>query len=220
MEPWQALPVGQPPHPFRRRFLNMRSATLRSVSLLGLLLLALTAPLAAQAGGLEGAQAPAVTLPGPDGKPATLAELAAGKPTVVLFWASWCPYCKALMPHLQSMLDEYGNDRIEVVAIDLWEDNADDWKPVIDDSGYDFRVLLKGDAIAPQWQVRGTPGLFLLDAKGRVVFDRNARQFSPARRNVAAISAGQSNSAKAARVAPLWAAALRKEIDAQLVATE
>src|SRR3546814_9228256 len=37
----------------------------------------------------------------------------AGRPTVVLFWATWCPYCKALMPHLQSMLDEYGNDRSE-----------------------------------------------------------------------------------------------------------
>lgn len=194
----------------------MRATPLRSVSLLGLLLLVLAVPLTVQAGGMEGQLAPAVTLPGVDGKAANLAELGAGKPTVVLFWASWCPYCKALMPHLQSMLDEYGSDRIEVVAIDLWEDNADDWKPVIDDSGYDFRVLLKGDTLAPQWQVRGTPGLFLLDANGKVVFDRNARQFSPARRHVSGISAGQSNSAKAARMAPLWAAALRKEIDAQL----
>ena len=28
--------------------------------------------------------------------------------TIVYFWATWCPYCKALMPHLQSILDEYG----------------------------------------------------------------------------------------------------------------
>src|SRR3546814_5578562 len=90
----------------------------------------------------------------------------AGRPTVVLFWATWCPYCKALMPHLQSMLDEYGNDRIEVVAIDIWEDNDDDWKSVIRDNGYDFRILLKGDALAPQWQVSGTPGLFVLAADG------------------------------------------------------
>lgn len=191
--------------------------TLRVASILPLMLIALlvSSP-ATQAAGMEGQPAPALSLPGPDGNPHTLAELAAGKPTVVLFWASWCPYCKALMPHLQSMLDQYGSNRIEVVAIDLWEDGADDWKPVIDDAGYDFRVLLKGDALAPEWQVRGTPGLFLLDAKGKIVFDRNARQFAPTRRHVAGITAAQGNSAKAARIAPLWAAELRKEIDALL----
>jgi thiol-disulfide isomerase/thioredoxin len=192
--------------------------TLRAASILSLVLTALllVAPPVAQAAGMEGRSAPAVSLPGPDGKPRTLADLAGGKPTVVLFWASWCPYCKAVMPHLQSMLDQYGNDRIEVVAIDLWEDAADDWKPVIQDNGYDFQVLLNGDALAPQWQVRGTPGLFLLDGDGNVVFDRNARQFAPSRRHVAAIDASQGNGAKAARIAPLWAAELRKEIAAQL----
>jgi hypothetical protein len=33
----------------------------------------------------------------------------------VLFWATWCPYCKALMPHVQSNLDEYGK-QVRVVA--------------------------------------------------------------------------------------------------------
>ena len=26
-----------------------------------------------------------------------------GKPTIPIFWASWCPYCKALMPYLGEM---------------------------------------------------------------------------------------------------------------------
>ncbi|PIX60801.1 MAG: hypothetical protein COZ47_05295, partial [Lysobacterales bacterium CG_4_10_14_3_um_filter_64_11] len=169
-----------------------------------LLVVALVAmPLwSAHAGGMEGKPAPAVTLLDADGNTRTLSELAAGRPTVVLFWASWCPYCKALMPHLQSMLDEYGSERIEVVAIDIWEDNDDDWKPVIQDNGYDFRILRKGDALTPQWQVRGTPGLFVLAADGTVVFDRNAHQFTPLRRNVDGITAAQGNSAKAARNAP------------------
>lgn len=169
-----------------------------------------------QAAGMEGKPAPAVSLPGADGKTHSLVELAAGRPTVVLFWATWCPYCKALMPHLQSMLDEYGTDRIEVVAIDIWEDNDADWKEVVLENGYDFRNLLKGDALAPQWQVRGTPGLFVLAADGTVVFDRNAHQFTPVRRNVAAITAEQGNRAKAARAAPLWAAQVRKVLDAEL----
>src|SRR3546814_15875294 len=109
------------------------------------------------------------------------------------------------MPQLQSMLDEYGNDRIEVVAIDIWEDNDDDWKSVLRDNGYYFRILLQGDALAPQWQVRGTPGLFVLAADGTVVFDRNAHQFTPTRRLVEGISACQENHAKPSRPAPVLA---------------
>lgn len=169
-----------------------------------------------QAAGMEGREAPAVRLAGPDGKTRTLAEIAAGRPVVVLFWASWCPYCKALMPHLQSMLDEYGSQRLEVVAIDLWEDHADDWKATIHDNGYDFQVLLSGDALAAQWGVRGTPGLFLVGRDGKVVYDRNAHPALPARRYVEGVGAGQSNGAKAARMAPLWAAELRRAIDAEL----
>lgn len=183
--------------------------------MLSVLLLAAVVP-AVSAAGMEGRKAPAVSLAGPDGQTRTLAGIAAGRPVVVLFWASWCPYCKALMPHLQSILDEYGSKRLEVVAIDLWEDDADDWKPSILDNGYDFQVLLAGDALASQWGVRGTPGLFLVGKDGKVVYDRNAYNVVPTRRHVEGVASGQSNGAKAARMAPLWAAELRKAIDADL----
>ena len=42
-------------------------------------------------------------------------------PTIVLFWATWCPYCKSLMPHLQSVVDEYGGE-VEVIALNFRED--------------------------------------------------------------------------------------------------
>lgn len=63
--------------------------------------------------------------------PEFVAKTAAGKPfhypgdlqgpTIVLFWASWCPFCKALMPHLQSIIDEY-NYEVRVLALSIRED--------------------------------------------------------------------------------------------------
>lgn len=178
---------------------------IRNVALASILI----SPLAL-ASGLEGKPAPALTLSDPSGNERNLAELSAGRPTVVLFWASWCPYCKALMPHLQSVLDEFGSDRVEVVAVNLWEEGPDDWRADFVSAGYDFRVLLAGDEIAKNWGVKGTPGLFLIDTRGRVVFDRNARSFEPSRRDRALLEGTLGNAQKAARQAPLWAAELRK----------
>lgn len=33
-----------------------------------------------------------------------------GKPTIVNFWASWCPYCIEEMPYFQTVYDEKGED--------------------------------------------------------------------------------------------------------------
>lgn len=166
------------------------------------------------AAGLEGRPAPPLRLNDPAGVERSLEELAAGRPTVVLFWASWCPYCKALMPHLQSLLDEFGSERVEVVAVNLWEENPEDWRPDYLAAGYDFRVLLQGEEAAKDWKVGATPGLFLVGADGKVLFDRNARTFAPQRRDPALLAGTLGNPQKAARVAPLWAAELRKAIRA------
>ncbi len=167
---------------------------------------------AAQASGLEGRAAPALTLPDPAGETRTLASLAAGRPAIVVFWASWCPYCKALLPHLQSMLDEFGTERLEVVAINLWEDKPDAWQADISGGGFDFRILLGGESAAESWGVKGTPGLFLISGSGQVVFDRNSREFKPRRRDAGMLAGELGNREKAARQAPLWAAELRREI--------
>lgn len=169
-------------------------------------------PATAQAQALEGKPAPALALSDPKGVERNLADLADGRPVIVLFWASWCPYCKALMPHLQSILDEHGTDRVDVVAVNLWEDGPDDWRADFQASGYDFRVLLNGDESAKAWGVKGTPGLFLIDGDGRVVFDRNARTFEPSRRDASLLEGELGNRQKAARQAPLWAAELRKSL--------
>jgi thiol-disulfide isomerase/thioredoxin len=93
------------------------------------------------------------------------------RPAVLLFWATWCPYCKALMPYLQKVYDAAGKDKLDVYAIDFKDEDGD---PVAElkQRGQTFTLVRDGDAIAALYGVKGTPGLFLIDRTGTVVYKR------------------------------------------------
>jgi thiol-disulfide isomerase/thioredoxin len=94
------------------------------------------------------------------------------RPAVLLFWATWCPYCKALMPYVQHVLDAAGAQRLDVYAIDIKEDDDADPAAELRQRGLTFTLVRDGDSIAEQYGVKGTPGLFLVDAQGRIVYRR------------------------------------------------
>ncbi len=131
-------------------------------------------------------------------------------PTIILFWATWCPYCKALMPHLQSIIDEY-DGRVQVVALNFIDD--DDPAAYLAERGYDFRLILHSEEVAKSWGVKGTPGLFLADRSGRIVFSRGAIPEAAYRVNPSENYDELKHYQRAARRAPYWAARLRIAID-------
>jgi len=92
------------------------------------------------------------------------------RPAILLFWATWCPYCEALMPHLQNVYDAAGKDKLDVYAIDIKEDG--DPVKTLRERKLTFTLILDGDAIADQYAVKGTPGLFLVDTHGKIIYHR------------------------------------------------
>jgi thiol-disulfide isomerase/thioredoxin len=182
-------------------------------SLLFLLATFGSAPALSQIEFVEGEPVPALRLS--DGR--DLGAVAAGRPVIVLFWASWCPYCKALLPHLQSMLDEYTPERLEVLAISFREDDPDDARKLLEAQGYDFVAELDGDELAASWGAVATPRVYLVSADGRLLYDMQADRSEPNRRYLAAPA---SHAGKAARIAPHWAAKLRAAIDRRLEASD
>lgn len=92
------------------------------------------------------------------------------RPAILLFWATWCPYCKALMPHLQAVHDTAGKQHLDVYAIDI----KDDGDPVAElrERGQSFTLVRDGDPIADQYGVKGTPSLLLVDRDGNVIYKR------------------------------------------------
>ena len=108
--------------------------------------------------------------PGADGKTIRFDPDHLQRPAILLFWATWCPYCKALMPHLQKVYDEAGKHKLDVYAIDIKEDGD----PVAElrERHQTFTLVRDGDPIADQYGVKGTPALLLVDRKGEVIYRR------------------------------------------------
>ena len=174
-----------------------------AVFVVGILVAAATTP-------AEQRVAPDWTLATPDGETVTLSDVSEKRPVVLLFWATWCPYCKALMPHLQSIDLEYG-DRIEILAIHFRDDKGD---PVgfVRDAGYDFTLLTDGNDVAKLNGIWGTPGVLVIDRDRNIRFDL----YAAPRRELPESNEEPGHARKAAYRAPFWAAEIRKSLDATL----
>lgn len=140
------------------------------------------------------------------GEAVRLSEEIEEQPVVVLFWATWCPYCKALMPHLHSLRLEHG-DAIKILAVNFREDG--DPVEFIETAGYDFTVLPNGDDVAAAYNIYGTPGLVIVDHEQGIRFDLR----SLPRREPPFSKESTSHMRIAAYRAPYWAAEIRKTID-------
>jgi cytochrome c biogenesis protein CcmG/thiol:disulfide interchange protein DsbE len=153
--------------------------------------------------------APDWTLTSSEGGATRLSAEVREQPVVLFFWATWCPYCKALMPHLQSIRLEHG-DEVKILAINFVEKG--DPVGFLKELGYDFTLLPDGDEVAAIYGVYGTPGVILVDQDQQIRFDlRTLPQLKPP-----GDGSKTSHKKKAAYLAPYWAAELRKSIDSVL----
>lgn len=116
----------------------------------------------------DGRPAPEVTEVALDGYPGITPELlAGGEVTLVNFWASWCPPCRAEHPKLLEMQA----DGIRIVGVNF-KDQAGNATRYLERDGNPFEAI----AYDPQgrtainWGVTAPPETFILDAEGVVLY--------------------------------------------------
>ena len=116
-----------------------------------------------------------------------------GKPTVLVFWATWCPYCKALMPYLGEIQKDYGSDEINILLVNVFEEKGDrEVNPAayVEALGFPTIAVADGNGIAKDYSIRFTPGLLVVDGQGKTVWKRASTDL-PAGKTVAEFWSGQ-----------------------------
>ncbi len=116
--------------------------------------------------------------------------VAQGKPAVVVFWATWCPYCKAFMPYLKNIQADYAQYGVSVVAINAKEDGRGDPQAYVKGLGFTPVAIAEGDEIAKAYGIQYIPGLLIVDGSGMVAYRRPWTDL-PAGRTVAELWDGQ-----------------------------
>ncbi|HHX43554.1 MAG TPA: TlpA family protein disulfide reductase [Chloroflexi bacterium] len=108
-----------------------------------------------------------LTLPTIDGASITLSELE-GRAVVVIFWASWCAYCRQELATLVEVYEEAHEKGLEVLAINT-EEEPERVVAFAAEHRLPYPVLLdhRGE-VATRYRVLGLPTTVFIDAEGIV----------------------------------------------------
>jgi cytochrome c biogenesis protein CcmG/thiol:disulfide interchange protein DsbE len=100
-----------------------------------------------------------------DGGALTLSDLR-GKVVLVDFWASWCPPCRQEAQTLAQIYQEYADQPVEFVGVDIWDRREDALEYINEyDVPYPNGIDEEGNILI-NYGVTGIPEKFLIDQNG------------------------------------------------------
>ncbi len=123
----------------------------------------------------------AETVPAPDftledqyGNVHTMADYK-GKTIFLNFWATWCPPCRAEMPEIQEIYEEYGENQSDVIILGVAspntgrEGNVESITAFLEENNYTYPVVMDdGGSLAYYYGISAYPTTFMIDSNGNV----------------------------------------------------
>ena len=113
--------------------------------------------------------APDFELTSLDGASYTLSA-SRGRPVIINLWAAWCPPCRAEMPALQQMHEEYKGRGLIILAVNATtQDDPHEIPAFIKQYGLTFPILLdETGEVSRAYQLRSLPSSYFIGRDGRV----------------------------------------------------
>ncbi len=113
------------------------------------------------------------TLPDLDGRLMTLAPFLGKTPVLLVFWATWCPECKAAIPEINALTTGPLADKLQIFGLNFRE-SREKVAQAVGSRGIRYTVLLdeRGRA-ARSYQVVGIPTYILIDRKGNIAWRKH-----------------------------------------------
>lgn len=118
--------------------------------------------------------APDFTLTDQSGNIHTLSDYQ-GKTVFLNYWATWCGPCRAEMPEIQELYEEYGSNESDVIILGVASPNsgregsAEEIASFLSENNYTYPVVMdEGGAMAYTYGVGAYPTTFMIDENGNV----------------------------------------------------
>ena len=112
-----------------------------------------------------GRLAPDFTLTDLEGSSVTLSDFR-GQVVFINFWATWCPACRAEMPEIEAVYQEYKDKDVVVIGVDLKE-SEDKVRRYIERGGYSWTFVIDTTGeVTRDYGVTAIPTSFFLDRQG------------------------------------------------------
>lgn len=108
------------------------------------------------------------------GEPVNLSDFK-GKYVYIDFWATWCGPCKAEIPFLEKLQEEFHNENVAFVSISV-DKTQEPWKKMVEEKslkGFQLHAAESSDKIKEVYRVFSIPRFMILDLEGKIV-DSNA----------------------------------------------
>ena len=114
-----------------------------------------------------GKPAPDFTVTDLEGKQHSISSYI-GKNLLVNFWATWCPPCRAEIPHLIELRKQESEDDLAILAIS--NESKEDVKKFVDAEKMNYTVATLGNSYLPKpfIDVEYIPTTFFIDKKGNI----------------------------------------------------
>ena len=119
-----------------------------------------------------GTSVPEFTLNDIEGKPVKISSFR-GRKVVLVFWASWCPDCRAEVPQLKAMLSKADPSKVAFVSVSF-DRTFDAFKTYVDENYLGGVQLFdsagkKNSAVGAAYHIKWIPSLYLIDEDGKVI---------------------------------------------------
>ncbi|MDV2580704.1 TlpA family protein disulfide reductase [Alkalibacillus haloalkaliphilus] len=126
-----------------------------------------------------GDMAPNFKLQTLNGEEAELADFR-GQKVMINFWATWCPPCRAEMPHMQEIHEEYDDD-VVILAVNATsqETSHDNVQDFIDELELTFPILMdETGEVNVRYQALSLPTTYFVNTEGELQIPRHVGPLS------------------------------------------
>ena len=113
--------------------------------------------------------APNISLPSLTGSEITIEDFR-GSPTILNFWASWCPPCRTEMPAFQQIYQEYEDQNLVIAAVNTtFQDSTADLESFVTENRLSFFILLDNTgSVSTSYNIYSLPTTYFIDSDGYI----------------------------------------------------